>query len=400
MTALVELMLDRRSLGEVGSKLARAAAFFGFACVAFASVGAWLWEPWRQRFFPAYLTAFAWVLSLTLGTLFFVVLQHLVRAGWSVVIRRLAEFFAAQAPLLAVLALPLLLGLHDLYHWTHPEVVAEDPVLLGKKPYLNVPFFLLRLAFYFLFWSWAGRFYYRASVAQDESGDVGLTERMQKRAAPAMLVYALTVTFAAFDLLMSLDPHWYSTIFGVYYFAGAVVAAFALLISAGVLVQRAGYLRRTITREHYHDLGKLLFAFVVFWAYIAFSQFMLIWYGNIPEETSWILRRTADGYGVIGLVLLFGHFIVPFAVLLPRSIKRSPGTLLYPALWLLLMHYVDLYWLVMPEFGAATPHLVDIVLFFGLGALWLSGAARLASRHALAPQKDPRLVESLTFENA
>lgn len=398
MTAIVELMLDRRSLGEVGAKLARAFLGLGGVCVALAAIGAWLWEPWRQRFFPAYLTAFAWVLSLTLGALFFVVLQHLVRAGWSVVVRRLAEFFAAQAPLLAVLALPLLLGLHDLYHWTHPEMA--DAVLLGKKPYLNVPFFLLRLALYFLFWSWAGRFYYKASVAQDESGDVHLTESMQKRAARVMLVYALTITFAAFDLLMSLDPHWYSTIFGVYYFSGAVVGAFALLISAGVLLQRAGFLRRTITREHYHDLGKLLFAFVVFWAYIAFSQFMLIWYGNIPEETTWILRRTAGGFGVIGLILLFGHFVVPFAVLLPRSIKRSPGTLLYPALWLLLMHYVDLYWLVMPEFGGATPHLVDVLLWFGLGGVWLAGAARLAGRHALAPQKDPRLVESLTFENA
>lgn len=400
MTAIVELMLDRRSLGEVGVRLARVASVFGLTCVAFAGIGAWLWESWRQRFFPAYLTAFAWVLSLTLGALFFVVLQHLVRAGWSVVVRRLAEFFAAQAPLLALLALPLLLGLHELYHWTHPEVVAADPVLSGKKPYLNLHFFLLRLVIYFLFWSWAGRFYYRVSVAQDNSGHPDLTEKLQKRAAPTMLAFALTVTFAAFDLLMSLDPHWYSTIFGVYYFAGAVVGAFALLIASGVLLQRAGYLRRTITREHYHDLGKLLFAFVVFWAYIAFSQFMLIWYGNIPEETTWILRRTAGGFGAVGLVLLFGHFIVPFAVLLPRSIKRSPGTLLFPALWLLLVHYVDLYWLVMPEFGTATPQLVDVLLALGLGGLWLSGAARLASRHALAPQKDPRLLESLTFENA
>lgn len=400
MTAIVEIMLERRSLGEAGSRLARWASTLGVACLGAAALGAWMWQAWRERFFPAYLTAFAWALSLTLGTLFFVVLQHLVRAGWSVVVRRLAEFFAAQAPLLAVLFVPILFGLHDLYHWTHAEAVAADPLLLGKKPYLNLPFFLIRLIVYFVFWIWTGNFFLKQSVAQDESGDVAFTEKMQRMAPVAMLGFGLTTTFAAFDLLMSLDPHWYSTIFGVYFFSGSVLGAIALLVVTGVGLQRAGYLRRTITREHYHDLGKLLFAFVVFWAYIAYSQFMLIWYGNIPEETSWIMRRTAGGFGVIGLILLFGHFIVPFALLLPRSIKRSPGILFYPALWLLLVHYVDIYWLVMPEFGAATPGLVDVLVFLGVAALWFGGAARLAARHALTPQQDPRLDESLTFENA
>lgn len=400
MTEIVELMLDRRNLGEAGVRLARRALTLGLACLALAALGAWLWQPWRERFLPAYLVAFAWVLSLTLGALFFVVLQHLVRAGWSVVVRRLAEFFAAQGVVVAVMAIPILLGLHQLYHWTHLEVVAADPVLAGKKPYLNVPFFLVRVLIYFAFWIWAGRFFFRWSVTQDETGDVAITEKMQRGSAPVMLGFAITVTFAAFDLLMSLDPHWYSTIFGIYYFAGAILGAIALLIASAVLLQRFGFLRRTITREHYHDLGKLLFAFVVFWAYIAYSQFMLIWYGNIPEETAWIMRRTSGGYDTVGLILLFGHFILPFAVLLPRAIKRTPGVLLYPALWLLLMHYVDLYWLVMPEFGKPTPQPVDLLLFVGLAFLWLGGAARLAARHALAPQRDPRLEESLTFENA
>ncbi len=400
MAAIVELLLDRRSLGELGEKLARLAGGGGLACLAVAGAGAWLWEPWRQRFFPAYLTAWAWVVSLTLGALFFVVLQHLVRAGWSVVVRRLAELFAAQAPLVAILALPLLFGLGDLYHWTHADAALQDPVLVGKRPYLNVPFFLVRLVLYFGFWVWVGRSFFAASVAQDESGDVALTEKLQKRAAPVMLGFALTVTFASFDLLMSLDPHWYSTIFGVYFFSGAVLGAVALLIASAVLVQRAGFLRRTITREHYHDLGKLLFAFVVFWAYIAFSQLMLIWYGNIPEETGWLSRRMTGGFSTVGLLLIFGHFLVPFVVLLPRSIKRSPGILFYPALWLLVMHYVDLYWLVMPEFGGAVPRPVDVLLLLGMGGVWVAGAARLASRHSLAPQRDPRLEESLTFENA
>ncbi|MCX7895353.1 MAG: hypothetical protein N2447_05300 [Thermoanaerobaculum sp.] len=400
MTALVELMLERRSLGPIGEKWARRTFAFGLACLALAVLGALLLDSWRARFFPAYLTAYAWVLSFTLGALFFVVLQHLVHAGWSVVVRRLGEFVAAQGLWLAVLALPLLLGLGELYHWTHAEEVAKDPVLLSKKPYLNLPFFFLRLVVYYAFWSWVGKAYLDASRAQDASGDPEITLRLQKRSAPVMVAYALTVTFAAFDLLMSLNPHWYSTVFGVYYFSGGVVGFLALLISLSVLLQRSGFLRRTVTREHYHDLGKLLFAFVVFWAYIAFSQFMLIWYANIPEETSWIIRRTNGGFEIIGLILVLGHFLLPFLLLLSRGIKRAPGVLVYPALWLLLMHYLDLYWVVMPEFGGASPQLVDLLLMAALAGLFLAGVLRLASRTPLAPQKDPRLEESLAFENA
>lgn len=400
MQQTVELLLERRTLGETGEKLRTRALLVGLLALAFAVGGALAVPAWKARFFASYLVAFAWVLSFSLGGLFFVMLQHLVHAGWSVVVRRLAEFFAAVLPLLAVLALPILLGLGDLYHWTHAEAVAADPVLQAKAPYLNVPFFLLRFFLYLGFWSWCARFFTQRSFSQDTTGDVEVTKLLQRRAAPFLIGFALTLTFAAFDWLMSLDPHWYSTIFGVYYFAGAVVGFFALLVVLAVSLQRAGFLRRTITVEHYHDLGKLLFAFVVFWAYIAFSQFMLIWYANIPEETAWLTRRMSGGFGVIGLALLFGHFLFPFLVLLPRSIKRSPGVLFYPAAWLVVMHYLDLYWLVMPEVGSATPHLLDLLLAVGLGGVWLAGFAYLASRHPLACQKDPRLFESLTFENA
>jgi hypothetical protein len=400
MLETVELFLERRSLGNAGQRLFRSSLFVGLAALALAVGGAVAFAGWQQRFWASYLTAFAWVLSLSLGALFFVILQHLVHAGWSVVVRRIAEFFAALLPLLALLAVPLAFALHSLYHWSHAEVVASDPLLQSKSPYLNVPFFLLRAVFYLVFWVWAARFFTASSFRQDESGDVNLTLRLQRRAAPFMVGFALTITFAAFDWLMSLDPHWYSTIFGVYFFSGAVVGFLALMVVVGVSLQRAGFLRRTITREHYHDLGKLLFAFVVFWAYIGFSQFMLIWYGNIPEETAWIMRRMEGGFGLLGLLLLFGHFLLPFLLLLPRSIKRSPGVLFYPALWLLLMHYLDLYWLVMPEVGSAQPHPLDGLLLVALGGLWFAGFAHLASRYPLACQKDPRVAESLTFENA
>jgi hypothetical protein len=400
MQQTVELLLERRTLGETGEKLRTRALLLGLLALAFAVGGALAVPAWKARFFASYLVAFAWVLSFSLGGLFFVMLQHLVHAGWSVVVRRLAEFFASLLPLCALLALPLLLGLGQLYHWSHPEAVAADPLLQAKAPYLNVPFFVLRFFVYLGFWWWAARFFTRSSFSQDQSGDVNVTRLLQRRAAPFMIGFALTLTFAAFDWLMSLDPHWYSTIFGVYYFAGAVVGFFALLVVLAVSLQRAGFLRRTITVEHYHDLGKLLFAFVVFWAYIAFSQFMLIWYGNIPEETAWIMRRMSGGFGIVGLVLLFGHFLLPFLLLLPRKIKRSPGVLFYPAVWLVLVHYLDLYWLVMPEVGSATPHPLDLLLAVGLGGVWLAGFAHLAVRFPLACQKDPRLFESLTFENA
>jgi len=201
---------------------------------------------------------------------------------------------------------------------------------------------------------------------------------------------------------MSLDPHWYSTIFGVYFFSGAFLAAIALLILVANAVQRAGLLRRVITREHYHDLGKFLFAFVVFWAYIAFSQYMLIWYGNIPEETEWFLRRQSNGWGWVGLALLFGHFLLPFVALLSRYPKRHKRLLVVAAAWVLAMHWVDMFWLVMPEAspGAFTFHVVDLTVLLGLGGLATAAFARALRDRALVPERDPRLIESLTFENA
>ncbi len=202
-------------------------------------------------------------------------------------------------PLLALLAVPLLFGLGELYPWARAGYAGAP----GKAAYLNVPFFIARLAVYFAVWGWIGRFYLRRSLAQDASGDPSLTTTMRRRSAPAMIVFALTLTFAAFDLLMSLDPGWYSTIFGVYYFAGAAVGVYALLPLAVFLLQRAGFIRRSVTVEHYHDLGKLLFGFVVFWAYIAFSQYMLMWYANLPEETHWFVARQQHGWGWVGLAL-------------------------------------------------------------------------------------------------
>jgi len=398
-----DISSETRHLGRRGALLGRAAGAVGAAgVIASLAMAALSADGWR-RFFFSYLLNFSFLLTLALGALFFVILQHLTRAGWSVVVRRWAEGIAATMPFIAVLAVPIVaFGTHDLYHWTHAEAVATDHLLQAKRAYLNVPFFVVRLAVYFGLWSLLARFFFRRSLAQDASGDPALTVQMERRSAPSMLAFALTATFAAFDLLMSLDPHWYSTMFGVYVFAGSVVSFFALLIVVVYSGQRAGLLRHAITVEHYHDLGKLLFAFTVFWAYIAFSQYMLIWYASLPEETAWLLRRQSNGWGWVGLVLLLGHFLAPFLLLLSRAPKRRPRAVAAAAAWMLVMHWVDLFWVVIPEVAPqrAVPHLLDVTLLVGLGGLAVAMAAWVLREHSLVPQRDPRLQESLRFENA
>ncbi len=398
----IDMAQEQRFLGERAGRLFGGGVFLAVlglgtsALLAAAGAGA------GRDFFFAYLVNYAFALSLALGALFFVILQHLTRAGWSVVVRRLAEGVAATMPVLAILFVPVLVGLHDLYHWSHPAALAHDPLLQRKAPYLNVPFFVGRWVVYLLVWSLLARFFLARSTAQDASRQVEESLAMQRRAAPAMLLFALTVTFAAFDLLMSLDPHWFSTIFGVYFFAGGFVGFLALLIVVAFAVQRAGLLVHAITREHYHDLGKLLFAFVVFWAYIAFSQYMLIWYANLPEETGWFLRRQSGGWGWVGLTLIFGHFLLPFLALLSRTPKRRKRLLVPIAVWVLAMHWVDLFFVVGPERSPErfALHAVDLALLVGFVGMMTAAFAHTFKTRALVAEGDPRLEESLTFENA
>ncbi|MBZ5589591.1 MAG: quinol:cytochrome C oxidoreductase [Acidobacteriia bacterium] len=394
-----EILSEQRHLGALGERLWRRAALVGVAALAVsvalaaATPGGW------HRFFFAYLVAFAYVLSLALGSLYFVILHHLTNAGWSVVVRRIAEAFAGTLPFMAVLALPLLVGIRELYPWASGTA---GHLAHGKAVYLSVPFCVARWVVYLGVWTLMARFFVGRSIEQDASGEPSLSVSMKRLSAPAMLALAATLSFAAFDLLMSLDPGWTSTIFGVYYYAGCAVAVYALLPVSAFSLQRAGLLRGSVTVEHYHDLGKLLFGFVVFWAYIAFSQLMLQWYANIPEETHWFVARQNHGWGWVGLVLIFGHFLLPFLALLSRAPKRRPAVLAVAAGWLLVMHLVDLYWLVMPAGSPsdAVPRLVDVTTFIGLAGLLVALAAFVVRGRALVPERDPRLAESLSFENA
>lgn len=435
---------DRLRLPESARAAHRLPALVGLAGLALALLLALFTHGGAARFYFAYLISFCFFLSLALGGLFFLLLQHLAKAGWSVSVRRLAENFAATLPILALLSLPILFSVIQqkglLYPWAlplsaalvdahadashadashapanhadapaHPSAAHAglDKLTLATRAYLNPPFFILRILFYFALWSAIALWYFRQSTQQDLSGDLALTRRMQSLAAPALLALGVTVTFAAFDLLMSLDPHWFSTIFGVYFIAGSAVAGFASLILLFVLLQSRGYLVHSITPEHYHDLGKYLFGFVFFWGYIAFSQYMLIWYASIPEETAWLARRGAtsvfadiNAFTVVSLLLLFGHLLIPFAGLLSRSVKRKPRVLAFWALWLLVFHWLDLYWLAMPELdGHLHLGLPEVATFLGLGGLFSAAFLYRLSRHNLRPLQDPRLEESLVFQN-
>ncbi len=358
-----------------------------------------------QYFFHSYLTSYCYVLGMVLGSLLLVLLLHVSRAGWGVAVRRLAEVLAANVPLMLILFLPIVLplvwGNSSLYEWAKPQAVEQDDLLRHKAPYLNAVFFAVRAAGYFLVWWLTARFFLDKSTDQDGSGDPQLTVRMERASGPAILLLGLTVTFASFDWLMSLDPHWTSTIYGVYYFSGAVVGAVSLWILLAMALQASGRLTSVVTVEHYHDLGKLLFASVVFWGYIAFSQYLLIWYANIPEETTWYRDRQTGPWLYVSVALVVGHLLIPFFGLLSRQSKRCKPVLAFWAVWMLVFHWIDVSWLVMPglEHAGLPWGPIDVCLLASLGCLYLAGVVRLAAERSLVPLRDPRLAESLGFEN-
>lgn len=347
------------------------------------------------QFHHSWLTALFFVISIALGALIFTMIFHLTGATWSVPVRRLLENLAAPMPLLFVLFLPVLFGVHSLYHWSHAEAVAGDPLLQLKAPYLNHSFFAVRAFLYFAVWILLALRLRRQSLLQDDGHDH--TAGMRCTSAAGVILFALTLTFASFDWFMSLDAHWYSTIFGLYIFSGCAVAGLAAVILLARHLQSRGHLRETIGMQQYHDLGKLLFAFTVFWAYMAVSQYFLIWYGNIPEETIWYHHRWHGSWKIVSLILVFGHFLIPFMLLLTRWAKRNLAVLAGFSLWLLFMHWLDLQWLVMPSLHKEgfTLSWMDGAALVGCGGLYLWYLGRLLRASALAPVGDARLAETI-----
>jgi len=354
-----------------------------------------------KEFLASYLVAYMFALTLCVGSLFFVMIQHITRASWSVVVRRLAENMSAVLPIMAVLFLPIAIWAGKIYeHWWHLDAALGDKTLEGKRSYLNPTFWYIRAAFYFAVWIGFSTWFRKRSLEQDQTGDAMISLTMSKRAAPGLLLTGLTYTFAAFDWLMSLNPHWFSTMWGVILFAGSMMATFGTIALFAMWLGRKGWLKEAISTEHYHDLGKLLFAFMVFWSYTSFSQYMLQWYANLPEETEYWKMRLEGNWEIAGKALIIGHFAVPFAFLMSRHVKRSPTLLTIGTLFLLAMHWLDLHFMVMPNFrDHFAPTWYDITCWLGFAAIFASFTINNMRKVPLIPERDPRLAESLHFTN-
>jgi hypothetical protein len=350
------------------------------------------------QFVRSFLPAYMWLLSVALGSLGLAMVHQVSGGAWGVVIRRILGAATRTLPLLTILFIPIALGLHALYPWADAAHVAGDPILQWKQPYLNVPFFLARAAIYFIAWNAIAFFLNKWSVEQDTTGDPGVSRRMQLLSAGGLLAYGLTITFAGFDWLMSLEPHWFSTIYGVLIMGGQALSAMAFsIIVLAWLVRRAPF-NELITANHFHDLGNLMMGFTMLWTYFGFSQYLIIWAANIPEETEWYIHRTAGGWQFIALVLVIFHFAVPFLVLLHRAIKRNAAMVSRVAALILVMRFFDLYWLSAPAFahgGGPHVHWLDVALPISLALIWLGYFVYQLRGRALLPLHDPEFREAL-----
>jgi hypothetical protein len=346
----------------------------------------------RQEFFRAYLVGYLYWTGIALGCLALLMLYHLVSGRWGFVVQRPLEAAARTLPAMALLFVPLLFGLPDLYVWARPDAVAADHLLQHKQPYLNTPFFVLRAALYFAVWIGLALLLSRWSAVQDRTGDPRLTSYIKRLSGPGLGLYGLTVTFAAVDWVMSLEPLWFSTMYGVIFIVGQGLLALAFAITMGVLLRARPPFAAVVTADRLHDLGNLLLAHVMLWAYIAFSQYLIIWSANLPEETPWYLHRTAGGWKFLALFLVVFHFAVPFLLLLGRTTKRHGPLLLGVAVGLLVMRLLDLFWLVTPALHpeGLRVHWLDILAPLALGGLWVGLFCANLRRRALLPLHDPR----------
>ena len=345
----------------------------------------------RDQFFYSYVFAFSFWAGISIGALALLMLQHLTGGGWGLVIRRVLEAATRTLPLVLILFVPIVLGAHRLYKWTDAHVVAEHPVLTEKSKYLNLPFFTVRAAIYFAIWLALAYFLNRWSLLQDRTADSKYTKNMRVLSGPGMVLFVFTVSFASIDWFMSLDWEWSSTIYGFIFVAAWSLSALAFTIAVMAALSKHEPMNNVVAQLHFHDLGKLLLALVMLWSYFAFSQFLIIWSGNLPEEIGWYLPRIHGAWGVIALAVIVLHFAFPFLFLLSRSLKRHAGKLVIVAVLILVMRLVDLFWMIEPNFTGGEFHFswMDLVAPIAMGGLWLGVFARALSQRPLIPINDP-----------
>lgn len=355
----------------------------------------------HKQFFSSYLVAFFYFFIITAGSLFFVFIQYLTGSVWSVTVRRFMENISVGMPWAALLFIPVVFGLKDLYKWTDAALVKSDEIMSGRATYFGYPFFFARVIIFFAIWCFFSLRIYKRSTDMDGDKSPWQIIKAEGLSAPGLLLLFLTVSIAADDWVMSLQPHWYSTMWGVYCLAGGGMAFMAVMTLLSLGFKNSGVLNNTITREHMHDLGKWMFAITVFWTYIAFSQYMLIWYANLPEETIFFKNRLAGSWFNVSLLIVFGHFIFPFFLLLARGAKRNYTILRIAAVWILFICYVDVYWMVKPVFNPAgiAPHWLDVSTFLAVGGTFAFGFWLRLRKTALVPVGDVRLPRSLAFRN-
>lgn len=344
-----------------------------------------------NSFAHAYLIAFLFWSGLSLGALAILFLHQLTGGMWGAVIRRLLEAATRTYPLLIILFVPILLFMHRLYPWSLPEVLQRDEIIRHKQAYLNVPFFTARAAIYFGIWLLLAYLFHRLSAQQENHGDAEVAGRFQKLSGFGLLLYGLTVTFASVDWVMSLEPHWYSTIYGLLIIAGQVLNAFAFSIVAAYVLSEFRPLSDFITPMQFKDLGNLMLTFVMLWAYLSFSQLLIIWSGNIPEEIPWYTHRFRNGWQWLGSALVLFHFAIPFLLLLSRRNKRNAAILVSIAIGVLIMRIADLFWMVEPEFhpNGFVIHVADLLMPIALGGVWLAYYCRELQRMPLVAVNDP-----------
>lgn len=370
---------------------------FGIAAVAgLFSIAGLLTD--TEQFFFSYLTSFVFIASIALGCLFFVMVHYITRSEYGVTLRRIPETFAANIIYVAVLFIPILFGMQYLFPWTDEVLLANDQLIADKTPYLNTTFFIIRNVIYFAVWSFLGYKLYKNATTLDTSGDWGIDTIQRKISAPGLFVFGFTVAFASFDWLMSLDPAWFSTMFGVYLFAMSFQVFFAVIILTVLYLHSKGLLVNTIRNVHLKDMSRLFFGFTVFYAYIAFGQFFLIYYANFPKSILWFYERFEEGYGTIAWALLFGKFVIPFLVMLPERAKGNMKIVGSMAVLIIALHFAEIYWIVMPVLhkGAVSLHWLDFAILISLTTLFLGLFFNRFRKQNMVSNNDPKLQASLS----